>query len=221
MMLDVSPTRMELLKLKRKLVIARRGHKLLKDKLDELVRIVLEILNEVFQRRRDLNILIVSIRQEMTVAEFATVPKAVEGALMASQGDSVIAVKSEQVLNLKVPVFKMEGNRAPPVYGFIQTGAGLDNAVEKFYPLREALLRVVALERKVAVLSAEIEGTRRRVNALEYILIPDIEETIRAISMKLEEQERNTQTQIMRVKDMVRAPKSQTSAYPGTVKYPV
>jgi len=219
--LDVSPTRMELLKLKRKLVIARRGHKLLKDKLDELVRIVLEILSRMAEERKVMNRLVLSLRREMALSEFATVPKAIDAALMASREGSDITVTGEQVLNLRVPVFSMEEEAPAPVYGFIQTGAGLDEAVKSFFPLREKLLQVVAMERKVAVLAHEIEGTRRRVNALEYILIPDIEETIRSITMKLEEQERNTQIQIMRVKDMVRAPKAQTSAYPGAVKYPV
>lgn len=220
-MLDVSPTRMELLKLKKKLVIARRGHKLLKDKLDELVRIVLAILQEAVARRREMNEMLIAIRHEMSVAEYASVPKAARAALMASRGGGEVTVEKEQVLNLRVPLFLMEEEAPPPVYGFLQTGAGLDDAVKRFYGLRKLILEVASMERKVAVLSAEIEGTRRRVNALEYILIPDIEETIRRITMKLEEQERNTKTQIMRVKDMVRAPKAQTSAYPGAVKYPV
>lgn len=220
-MLDVSPTRMEFLKLKKKLVIARRGHKLLKDKLDELVRIVLAILQEAVTRRHEMNKKLIAIRHEMSVAEYASVPKAARAALMASRGGSEVTVEKEQVLNLRVPLFLMEEDPPPPVYGFLQTGAGLDDAVKRFYGLRKLILEVASMERKVAVLSAEIEGTRRRVNALEYILIPDIEETIRRITMKLEEQERNTKTQIMRVKDMVRAPKAQTSAYPGAVKYPV
>lgn len=218
---DVSPTRMELLKLKRKLVIARRGHKLLKDKLDELVRIVLEILSSMAAERKEVNRLVFSLRREMALTEFATVPKAMDAALMASREGSTVTVGAEQVLNLRVPLFRVDEEPTPPVYGFIQTGAGLDEAVKHFFPLREKILNLAATERKVAVLSREIEGTRRRVNALEYILIPDIEDTIRSITMKLEEQERNTQTQIMRVKDMVRAPKAQTSSYPGVVKYPV
>jgi len=219
MILDVSPTRMELLKLKKKLSIARRGHKLLKDKLDEFVRIILILVKEVSELRELLDNRFSEASKFMGFAGYITFPEALRTALAASNRELAVNVSLKQLLNLKVPEFRVEEKGSSErSYGFAQTSAGLDYSLELF---NEAIMGIVELsqkEKRIEMVAEEIQKTRRRVNALEYILIPNIEETIRYISMKLEEQERNTLTQLMRIKDVVRAPVAHTSAYAGVVR---
>jgi len=221
MILDISPTRMELLKLRKKLVLARRGHKLLKDKLDELIRLVLKLAREMWQSRALVDAKLAQAGNFMTFAGYVTFPEAVAAALISSGGSSDLEISLVPRLNLRVPEFTLGLDRqSTGGYGFVQTSQGLDYSLSLFREAAQNLVELAGREKQAMMIADEIEKTKRRVNALEYILIPNIEETIRYITMKLEENERNTKTQLMRIKDIVRAPRAQVSAYPGVSRYP-
>ena len=219
MLIDVSPTRMELLRLKKRLAIAVRGHKLLKDKLDEFIRIMLILIKEVDGLRREIDEKISEANRYIILAGNLTFPEALSSAMMVSEKKIHIEVSHKQILNIRVPLFLTESTGGYRSYGFAQASAGLDYALNIFDQAREKLIELSEKERSIQLVADEIQKTRRRVNALEYILIPNIEETIKYITMKLEEHERNNQTQLMRVKDIIRAPQAPTSAYPGVEKF--
>ncbi len=222
MRLDVSPTRMELLRLKKRRAIAVRGHKLLKDKLDEFVRQLLALVKEVAGMRKNIDSMLRESREYLSLAGAATFPESVTAALSASEKTKFITVTMKQILNIRVPEYAVnEAAGAGRGYGFAQTSVGIDTSLEKFEDASREIIRLAEKEKAIQMIAEEIQKTRRRVNALEYILIPNLEETIQFISMKLEEHERNTKTQLMRIKDVVRAPKAQTSAYPGRGKFPL
>ena len=220
MLLDVSPTRMELLRLKKKLLIARRGHKLLKDKLDELVRRLLALVREVAGLRGEVNGILSEARDYLAMANDPFFPEALSQALEPVGERLSAGVTITQVLNIHVPEFTLQmSDTGTPRGGFTYTSAALDRSMDRYRTGLENLVVLSHKEKSMYLIAAEIQRTRRRVNALEYILIPNIEETIAFISMKLDELERNTKAQLMRIKDVVRAPKAPTSAYPGVGKY--
>ena len=221
MILDISPTRMELMRLKKRLSIAIRGHKLLKNKLDELIRIMLTLVKDALQLRKKTDDKFAEANRYMAVAGSSTSPETLNAALMVSEKKLKIDLKYRQIFNIKVPEFSARSTKGPSSYGFAQTSVGLDFALEIFDKTVKQLIELSEKEKKIQLLSDEIQKTRRRVNALEYILIPNIEETLKYIRMKLEERERDNQTQLMRVKDVVRAPLAPTSAYPGSSKSPL
>ncbi len=204
MKLDIPPTRMQLLRLKRRGVIARRGHKLLKDKQDELMRQILTLVNKI----RDLRL---KIEEELKRAfgyfYFASskqAPKATDEALLATTKTIDIDYVTERILNLRVPKFSKKISGGLIGYGFMTTSGDLDLALLKIDQLISRLLELAEFEKTLELLATEIEKTRRRVNALEYILIPSIDETIKFINLKLSEIERGDLTRLMRVKEIVR-----------------
>ncbi|KPK72209.1 hypothetical protein AMJ87_05390 [candidate division WOR_3 bacterium SM23_60] len=204
MKLDIPPTRMQLLRLKRRGVIARRGHKLLKDKQDELMRQILMLVNKI----RDLRL---KIEEELKRAfgyfYFASskqAPKATDEALLATTKTIDIDYVTERILNLRVPKFSKKISGGLIGYGFMTTSGDLDLALLKIDQLISRLLELAEFEKTLELLATEIEKTRRRVNALEYILIPSIDETIKFINLKLSEIERGDLTRLMRVKEIVR-----------------
>ena len=221
MILDISPTRMELMRLKKRLSIAIRGHKLLKNKLDELIRIMLTLVKDALQLRKKTDDKFAEANRYMAVAGSSTSPETLNAALMVSEKKLKIDLKYRQIFNIKVPEFSARSTQGPSSYGFAQTSVGLDFALEIFDKTVKQLIELSEKEKKIQLIGDEIQKTRRRVNALEYILIPNIEETLKYIRMKLEERERDNQTQLMRVKDVVRAPLAPTSAYPGSSKSPL
>lgn len=216
MLTDVSPTRMELLKLKRKLGIARRGHKLLKDKLDELVRVMIILVKETASARDESDRLIRESRAMLDFASFSVFPGSTAASLICGDNEIAAAVTTRPLLNLRIPVFTIpEDAVLKTPAAFAQTSAASDEAAELFSIALKKLILLAAKEKEIRLIADEIEKTRRRVNALEYILIPGITETIKGISMKLEETERNTLVRLMRIKDTVRAPVSYSSGDPG------
>ncbi|MGB3340163.1 MAG: V-type ATP synthase subunit D [bacterium] len=204
MKLDIPPTRMQLLRLKKRIIIARRGHKLLKDKQDELMRRILELVSKIRDAR-------IRIEQELRSAfgyfYFASSKqsiKATDEALLATTKNIVIDYTTERVLNLKIPKFKQTISGGLIGYGFMTTSGDLDLALLKIDQLISKLLELAELEKALELLATEIEKTRRRVNALEYVIIPSIDETIKFIKLKLSEMERGDLTRLMRVKEIVR-----------------
>jgi len=204
MRLAVNPTRMELLKLKKRLILARRGHKLLKDKQDELMRNFLSLIEEIKELRLTVEIELFQAYGSFLIARSTMGREFLDEALMFSQLETNLEVTYVPLLNLRVPSYKlrMEGDYFS--YGLLTTSMELDRALKSYRELIPKMVELAEKERTLEMLSYEIERTRRRVNALEHILIPNILETISYISMKLEELERSNLTRLMKIKDIVR-----------------
>ncbi len=201
MRLSVNPNRMELLRLRRRLVLAERGHKLLKDKLEEIMRRFLQLMRRLFELQEG-----ISPKLKKAFLSFAFVrARSSREALetLIPEGNLQLAPKKERILNLSIPQFEMQQLQISD-YDFLNTESELDVGIRKIQEILEDLLEMSRLWKAVELLSHEIEVTRRRVNALEHILIPNIRETISYISTRLEEMERSYQVQLMRVKEIVR-----------------
>jgi V/A-type H+-transporting ATPase subunit D len=205
--LNVNPTRMVLTSLKNRLRVAVKGHKMLKDKRDELMKRFLELARENKALREQVEAHIGDVYSNFVIASAVMSSEVLEEALMYPKQGVTIEVGRKNVMSVDVPVFDFKtttddtANIYP--YGFANTSAELDNAIENLSNIFPELLKLAAVEKEVQLLAAEIEKTRRRVNALEYIMIPQLEETIKYIQMKLDENERGNQTRLMKVKDMM------------------
>lgn len=205
--LQVNPTRMELTRLKKKLATATRGHKLLKDKRDELMRQFLDRVRENRRLRLQVEAGIRSANQDFMLARAAMQDAALNTALLAPKQKVSLECSVENVMSVEVPKFTFY-TRSPQEgdmfsYGFAFTSGDLDDAVESLANVFPAMLRLAESEKACQLMAAEIEKTRRRVNALEHVMIPQLRETIRYITMKLDENERSTQVRLMKVKDMM------------------
>ena len=207
--MNINPTRMELTNLKRKLITARRGHKLLKDKRDELMRRFLELVRENKQLRRRVEAGIMQANTHMAIARSVMSDKSLDVALMLPTQEMSLEIKEENVMSVMIPKFKTKLKTADEndiySYGFAFTSSDLDIAVKSLSDIMPDMLRLAEVEKSCQLMAAEIEKTRRRVNALEHVMIPQYEDTIRFITMKLDENERSTTTRLMKVKDMMLA----------------
>ena len=205
--IQVNPTRMEMKKLQTRYITARRGHKLLKDKRDELMRQFLSLVKENTTLRRKVENSLKSVNTHMTLAHSVMDEKEVDVAFMLPQQNVQIDVESKNIMSVNVPVFKPQYKSLNEgdvySYGFAFTSCDLDKAVKDFTDILPDLIRLAEVEKQCQLLSAEIERTRRRVNALEHVMIPQYEETIRYITMKLDENERSSITRLMKIKDMM------------------
>ncbi|MGD9345392.1 MAG: V-type ATP synthase subunit D [Candidatus Aminicenantes bacterium] len=201
MRLSVNPNRMELLRLRKRLVLAERGHKLLKDKLEEIMRRFLEIIRRLHDLQGD-----VSRKLDKVFLSFALVRcrnSLEELEDLLPDGEMILDLEEEKVFNISIPKFKVKEWTVSD-YDLLNTESELDIGVMKMKELFDDLMEMARLWKAVELLSSEIEVTRRRVNALEHNLIPNIKETISYISGRLEEMERSYQVQLMRVKEIVR-----------------
>jgi len=203
----VNPTRMELTRLKRKLVTAMRGHKLLKDKRDELMRRFLELVKENKALREKVEQGIMSANQNFVMARAVMSDEALETAFLAPKQEVFLETDVRNVMSVEIPVFhyKTRTSDANDIfsYGFAFTSGDLDDAVKSLADILPDMLRLAECEKACQMMAAEIEKTRRRVNALEHVMIPEMQENIRYITMKLDENERSTQIRLMKVKDMM------------------
>ena len=205
--LNVNPTRMVLSKLKGQLKVAIKGHKLMKDKRDELMRIFLEEAKEIKAFREEIDPQLEEVYQSFAVARAVVTPEMLEEALMFPKNSVSLTAYTQNVMSVDVPKFdfKQSSSDSGSVYpyGFATTSGALDQAIEKLTDLFPKLLKLAEMEKEAMLLADEIEKTRRRVNALEYVKIPAYQETIKYIKMKLSEDERGNQTRLMKVKDMM------------------
>lgn len=205
--LNVNPTRMELSNLKKKLASARRGHKLLKDKRDELMRRFMELVRENQQLRTEVEDAIRQANAHMAVAGSVMQTAQLETALLLPKQEVSLEIQEQNVMSVKIPVFetkfKTSNTNDIYAYGTAFTSCDLDDAVRALSEVFPKMIRLAEVEKSCQLMADEIEKTRRRVNALEHIMIPDYEETIKYITMKLSENERSTATGLMKVKDMV------------------
>ena len=204
--LHVNPTRMELTRIKRRLVTARRGHKLLKDKRDEMVRQFILLVRENAKLRKEVERELKGALADFALARAVMDNQTLEEAVLYPARSAGIVLGERNVLSVHVPTITVvqnsEKDSALP-YGLAETSADLDDAIATMARLLPKLLRLAETEKTCDLLADEIEKTRRRVNALEYVMIPQFEETIRFISMKLDENERGSLTRLMKVKDMI------------------
>ena len=191
----VIPTRMELTRLKRKLVTARRGHKLLKDKRDELMRQFLELVRENRTLRENVEAAIEKANKKFVLARSAMTDEILNTALMAPKQEIILEASSRNVMSVEIPVFETKTRTTDPndiyCYGYAFTSADLDDSVKSLADILPDMLRLAEVEKSCQLLADEIEETRRRVNALEHVTIPETEEMIHSISMKLDEAERS------------------------------
>lgn len=207
--MNVNPTRMMLTQLKRRLATATRGHKLLKDKRDELMKNFLELARENGRLRKEVEGELGAVYANFSVAAAIISNEAMEEALMIPKQGVELQVSRRNIMSVDVPEFSFKTKAENPAdifpYGFARTSGELDNAIVALSDLFPKLLELAAKEKQVQLLAAELEKTRRRVNALEYVMIPRLQVTIRYITMKLDENERGSQTRLMKVKDMMLA----------------
>ena len=203
----INPTRMELTRLKGRLRTAVRGHKLLKDKRDELMKQFLEIVRRNRQLRAKVEQGLEKANAAFTVASAIMSPQMLEQALLYPKQSVELDMKLKNVMSVNVPVYDFRTRNDDPAeiypYGFAQTSGELDAALEALSDVFRDMLELAEVEKTMQLLAADIEKTRRRVNALEYVMIPDFQQKIRYISMKLDENERGNITRLMKVKEMV------------------
>ncbi len=204
--LNVNPTRMEMTRLKKLHKTATRGHKLLKDKLDELMKQFLEVVKENKRLREEAETALEKAYKSFIIARAVMSNEYLGEALMMPKQSVSVDVSQKNVMSVNVPIFdfKTVGNeREIYPYGLAFTSGELDSATEAFASAMEPLLKLAESEKTAQLMAQEIEKTRRRVNALENVMIPNYEETIKYISMKLEENDRASTTRLMKVKDMI------------------
>ncbi len=202
-MLRVNPNRMELMKLRRRLIIARRGHKLLKDKLDEMMKYFLQLLSELGTLRED-----IEKKLEVTYQNFSFIwSKAPTGVLEnligAYPGKMEVAEKRKTVFNISMPEYEIKELEEPKLPFLSTTNLFLERSIREFASLIPELIELASRERALFLLGEEIERTKRRVNALENTVIPQLEEQIKFISFKLDEMDRESRTRLLKVKKML------------------
>ena len=203
----VTPTRMVLNQLKGRLKTARRGHKLLKDKRDELMRQFMDVVkqNKVLRIRVEEGL--TKAFASLQVASSIMSPEMLEQALLYPRQSVELGVGYKNIMSVNVPrySFRTKSNDPSEIYpyGFAQTSGELDDALDKLARVFEDMLELAQVEKTMQLLAEEIEKTRRRVNALEYVMIPELEGSIKYISMKLEENENATKVRLLKVKEMV------------------
>ena len=204
---QVNPTRMELTRLKNKLKTARRGHKLLKDKRDELMRQFLILVRENKDLREKVEKGIADCNRNFVMARAGMSAEALNVALMSPKQEVYLEASTKNVMSVEIPQFtyKTRTSNTNDIYsyGFAFTSSDLDGAVKSIADLLPDMLLLAEREKSCQLMAAEIEKTRRRVNALEHVMIPETEESIKFIKMKLDENERSSQIRLMKVKDMV------------------
>ena len=206
-MSDVKPTRMELKKTKARLKTAVRGHKLLKDKRDELMRQFFQIVRENKALRQKVEKGLEEAMASMSRASRLMSPEILEQSLLCPKQGVEVDIRLRNIMSVNIPeyAFRTRTDAAEDIYpyGYAMTSGELDESLDQLSLVFQDMLELARAEKSMQLMAAEIERTRRRVNALEYVMIPQMQDTIRFITMKLEENERSTTTRLMKVKDQI------------------
>lgn len=200
--LKVSPTRMNLLSLRKKVKTAQKGHKLLKDKRDGLMKKFMEIIKRARDLRQDVEKNLGDAFALFLESSRLTNPKAIKNALYSPEIELLLSVRTKNVMSVHIPDFEAQFSGSALTFGG-GVSENLALSVQKFQEIFPLLLELAGVEKAAEALAEEIEKTRRRVNALEYRLIPDLAETVRFIRMKLEEGARSSLVSVMRIKSMI------------------
>ncbi len=205
--LNVNPTRMELTRLKKRYKTALRGHKLLKDKRDEMMRRFIDLIKQNKQLREKVEAELAQALGDFLLARAVMSSEVLEEAIMYPVREARIEAKTQNIMSVNVPVIrylnKDEETQGGYPYSFPQTSAELDGAITTLSEVLPQLIQLAEIEKTCQMLADEIEKTRRRVNALEYVMIPQLSETIKYITMKLDESDRSSRTRLMKVKEMI------------------
>jgi V/A-type H+-transporting ATPase subunit D len=205
--MNVNPTRMQLTKLKKQLKTAVRGHKMLKDKRDELMRQFLELVRETKDLREKVEAELENSNNHFVNASAVMSKEALDASLMSPKQQVNIETTSKNVMSVEIPQFESSARTSDSgdifPYGFAFTSFELDDAIVSLNNVLPDLIKLAQYEKSCELMSAEIEKTRRRVNSLEHVMIPHYQDTIKYISMKLEENDRSSRTRLMKVKDML------------------
>ncbi|KYK32461.1 MAG: V-type ATP synthase subunit D [Theionarchaea archaeon DG-70-1] len=204
-MAKVNATRMELLKLRKRVKLAKRGHKLLKDKRDELMKQFLSLIHKNRELREEIEREIVAVYQNFMAARALMSPEMLEEALMLPKTTLKVDISTSLIMSVQVPKIEVEQQGDGFIsYGLYEIPSALDQSLEALSVLMPKLIRLAEMEKSLELLALEIEKTRRRVNALEYVLIPELETTARFIEMKLDEMERSSLTTLMSIMGKLR-----------------
>lgn len=203
----VNATRMELTRQKKKLATSVRGHKLLKDKRDELMKQFLDMVRENRALRQRVEEALIRAHGSFTMASALMGPEMMEQSLLYPKQSVDLSMTYRNIMSVNVPMYRFQTRSADSgeiyPYGFATTSCELDDAVDSLSGVFQDMLRLAQMEKACQLMAEEIEKTRRRVNALEYVIIPDCQAKIKSISMKLDENERNNTIRLMKVKDMM------------------
>ena len=194
---------MELLKLRKRRAIAQRGHKLLKDKLDELMKQFLEQVRKNRKLRKEIEEKLAKAYQIFAIARSESSAEIIEEALLCPHMVTTVEISEKRLMGVRVPEFETEQEGTFDCYGLSTTPAVLDKALFSLNEIVPLLIKLSEAEKAVELIAVEIEKTRRRVNALEHVLIPQLNETIKYINMKLDEAERENRTRLMKIKEIV------------------
>jgi len=196
---------MELTRLKRQIVTARRGHKLLKDKQDELIKKFIDLVRENKRLREEVEKELQMAFKNFIMARSQMPQEVLEESLMIPSARVSIDISKENIMSVNVPKIKINKEEGSNIYsyGLATTSADLDSAITILSGMLEKMLKLAEIEKACQLMADEIEKTRRRVNALEYVMIPSMEESIKYITMKLDENERSNITRLMKIKEMV------------------
>ena len=203
----VTPTRMVLNQQKARLKTARKGHKLMKDKCDELMRQFMDVVKLNKQLRTRVEEGLTAAFASLQVASSIMSPDMLEQSLLYPRQSVELGMSFKNIMSVNVPQYSFHTKNNDPSeiypYGFAQTSGELDDALDKLARVFQDMLELAQVEKTMQLLAEEIEKTRRRVNALEYVMIPELEGNIKYISMKLEENENSTKVRLLKVKEMV------------------
>ena len=203
MIITSNATRMELLRLRRRLKLARRGHKLLKDKQDELMKHFMALIENIRQMRENVDAHLSQAFRSFVLAGATMSKEALEAAVSFPSRRVAVDVKTRSIMSVHVPVVSMQSEGDIQCYGYGSTSGELDVALDALDKVLSDLITLAEKEKTLYLLAAEIDKTRRRVNALEYTLIPNLFDTIKFIGMKLGEMERSNLSRLMRIKEIV------------------
>lgn len=198
--LAINPTRMELLRLRKRLVVAKRGHKLLKDKLDGLMKEFINLARAYRGFRLEVDEELPRVLKLFVLAEITSSQHIVESSLESIKQDLTLNVSKRRIMSVATPKIEFSFGESKGMYSFIHTSAELDVAVKALKKFLPKLIKMAELEDAIRIISSEIEKTRRRVNALEYTMIPRMQETIKFITSKLDEMERSNTSRLMKIK---------------------
>ena len=203
----INPTRQELNRLKNRLRTSIRGHKLLKDKRDELMKQFMDVVREKRAIRKRVEEGLMKAHGAFTVAAALMSPEMLEQSLLYPKQSVELDMTFQNIMSVDVPQYQFHTSSQDPgevyPYGFAQTSGELDDAVDALSRVLSDMLRLAEVEKTSQLLAEEIEKTRRRVNALEYVKIPEMQANIKYITMKLDENERSNTIRLMKVKDLI------------------
>jgi V/A-type H+/Na+-transporting ATPase subunit D len=204
MILAVNPNRMELLRLKRRLALARRGYKLLKDKRDALIQKFIKLVQENRKIREEFDKKMRENMNEFLLASLSMGNRDLDSIFSFPKRTIKVKISHQNIMSVQVPHYEIVEEGELYTYGMVNTNPGLDNALTKYKNIIPLMVKMAELDKTIVLLTEEIEKTRRRVNALEYVMIPNLEDTIKFITMKLDEMARSNNSALMRIKEMIR-----------------